>query len=92
MMSGKQQQQQQRPGIHPKLRGKLENWQRNQAALAAGSGQESASNSGGESVGGNGNSKSKGEHIVYLILIFLELFEREECHEKSGQIMSHRSA
>ena len=29
------QQQQQRAVIHPKLRGKLENWQRNQAALSA---------------------------------------------------------
>ena len=44
--------------IHPKLRGKLENWQRNQAAQANVE-EEKKAGSGGE--GGNGESKGKGK-------------------------------
>ena len=58
---------QQRPVIHPKLRGKLENWQRSQAALAAAAAenqQESASNDGAATaVGETGDLKSTGEYI-----------------------------
>ena len=43
--------QQQRPIIHPKLRGKLENWQRSQAALAAANQHDGATGSGSVEAG-----------------------------------------
>ena len=52
----------QRSVIHPKLRGKLENWQRNQAALANAE-EQKQTGSGGE---GAGDTKCAGKQMAIL--------------------------